>query len=59
MAVAAVLGAFGPPPEVVVSGLNLASTPATRSGTRGTVGAVLTGQNSVLRAPIIARLTPA
>jgi 5'-nucleotidase len=45
IAMAGVLGAFGPPPEVVVSGINLGPNTGHSILHSGTVGAVLTGQN--------------
>jgi 5'-nucleotidase len=45
IAMAAALGAFGEPPEVVVSGINLGPNTGHSILHSGTVGAVLTGQN--------------
>jgi 5'-nucleotidase len=45
IAMAAVLGAFGEPPEAVVSGINLGPNTGHSILHSGTVGAVLTGQN--------------
>jgi len=45
IAMAAVLGAFGPPPDIVVSGINLGPNTGHSILHSGTVGAVLTGQN--------------
>jgi 5'-nucleotidase len=45
IAMAALLGAFGPPPDAVVSGINLGPNTGHSILHSGTVGAVLTGQN--------------
>ena len=45
IAMAAALGAFGPPPDIVVSGINLGPNTGHSILHSGTVGAVLTAQN--------------